>query len=71
MEIVIDPDRPVHESLPLGRWVSNLQCRDTRARVQVVIREQLVLSVTNMRNHMNVCSLVSDFLDAAVVRLIF
>ena len=67
MGMVIDPDRSVHGSLPSGRWVSSLQCRDTGARVQVVVREQLALSVTNTRSHMDVCSLVSDFLDTAVV----
>ena len=67
MGMVIDPDRPVHRSLPSNRWVSSLQCKNTGARVQVVVREQLVLSVTNMKSHMDVCSLVSDFLDAAVV----
>ena len=65
--MVIDPDRSVHRSLSSDRWISNLQCRDTGARVQVVVREQLALNVTNMRSYMDVCSLVSDFLDAAVV----
>ena len=67
MGMVIDPDRPVHGSLPSDKWVSSLQYRDIGARVQVVVREQLALSVTNTRSHMDVCSLVSDFLDAAVV----
>ena len=65
--MVIDPDRPVHGLLPSNRWVSSLQCKDTGVRVQVVVREQLALSVTNTRSHMDVCSLVSDFFDAAVV----
>ena len=67
MAMMIDPDRPVHRSLPSNKRVSSLQCSDTGARVQVVIREQLKLSVTNKRSHMDVCSLISDFLDAAVV----
>ena len=65
--MVIDLDRPMHGSLLSDRWISSLQYRDTGAKVQMVIREQLVLSVINTRNHMDVCSLVSDFLDAAVV----
>ena len=67
MEMVIDPDRSIHGSLPSDRWLSSLQCRDTRARVQVVVRELLALSVTNTRSHMDVYSLISDFFDAAVV----
>ena len=67
MGMVIDLDRSVHGSLSSDRWVSSLQCRDTGARVQVVVREQLALSMTKMISHMDVCSLVSNFLDAAVV----
>ena len=67
MEMVIDPDRSVHGSLSSNRWVSSLQCKDTGARVQVVVREQLALSVTNTKNYMDVYSLISDFLDAVVV----
>ena len=67
MRMVIDLDRPVHGSLPSNRLISSLQCKDTGARVQVVIREQLALSMTNTRSHMDVYSLVSDFLNAAVV----
>ena len=65
--MVIDPDRPVHGLLPSNRWISSLQYRDTGVRVQVVVREQLTLSITNMKSYMDVCSLVSNFLDAAVV----
>ena len=65
--MVIDLDRPVHRLLSSDKWVLSLQCRDTGARVQVVVREQLILNMTNTRSHMDVCSLVSDFLDAAVV----
>ena len=39
-------------------------------KVQMIVREQLVLSLTIMRNHLDVYSLVSDFLDAAVVWLV-
>ena len=65
--MVIDLNRSVHGSLLSSRWISSLQCKDTGAKVQVLVREQLALSVTNMRNHMDVCLLASDFLDAAVV----
>ena len=67
MGMVIDPDGSVYGSFSSDRWVSSLQCRDTRARVQVIIREQIVLSITNMRSYMDVCSLVNDFLDTALV----
>ena len=67
MEMVIDPDRSMHELLSSSRWISSQQCRDTGARVQVVVGVQLVLSVTNTRSHMDVCSFVSDLLDAVVV----
>ena len=67
MGMVIDPDRSVHRSLSLDRWISSLRCRDTEVKVQVIVREQLALSVTNMRSHIDVCSLVSDFLNAVVV----
>ena len=67
MGIMIDPDRLVHGSLSPSRWILSLWCRDTRAKVQVVVKEQLALSVTNTRSHLDVYSLVSDFLDAAVV----
>ena len=68
MEMVIDLDRLVHGSLSSSRWILSLWCSDVGARVQVVVREQqLALSMTNTRSHMDVCSLVSDFLDAAVV----
>ena len=69
--MVIDPDRSVHGSLPLDRWISSLWCSDTGARVQVIVREQLALSVTNTKSHMNIYSLISDFLDAAVILLVF
>ena len=65
--MVIDPNRPMHGSLLSDRWVSSLPCSDTRANVQVVVKEQVALSMTNTRSHMDVCSLVSDFLDAAVI----
>ena len=67
MGMVIDPDRPVHGSLPSDRWISSLQCNDTEARVQMVVREQLALSMTNTRSHIDVCSLISDFFYAIVV----
>ena len=67
MGMVIDLDRSVHGLLSSDRWISSLQCRDTGARVQMVVREQLALSVTNTRSYMDVCSLISDFLDVAVV----
>ena len=67
MGMMIDSDRPVHGSLPLDRWILSLQCKDTGVRVQMVVREQLALSVTNTRSHMDVCSLISDFLDATIV----
>ena len=65
--MVINLDRSVHGSLLSDRWISSLQYRDIGARVQVVVREQLALSATNTRSHMDVCSLVSDFLDTVVV----
>ena len=65
--MVIDSDRPVHESLPSDRWILSLWCSDTGAEVQVVVREQLTLNVTNTKSHIDVCSLVSDFQDATVV----
>ena len=52
MKMVIDPDRPVNRSLLSDKWVSSLWCSDTGVRVQVVVREQLALSVTNTRSHM-------------------
>ena len=65
--MVIDLDRSMHGSLSSDRWVSSLQYRDIGARVQVVVREQLALSVTNTRSQMDVCSYVSDFLNAVFV----
>ena len=67
MRIVIDLDRSVHGSLLLNRWISSLQCRDIGVRVQMVVREQLTQSMTNTKSHMDIFSLVSNFLDAAVV----
>ena len=51
----------------LDRWILSLQCGDTRVRVQMVVREQLALKMINMRNHLDVYSFISDFLDAIVV----
>ena len=67
MEMIINPDRIVHGSLSLDRWIMSLWCSDTGARVEVIVREQLALSVINTRSHMDVCSFVSNFLNAAVV----
>ena len=50
-----------------GRRVLDLRCKDTRMRVQVIVREQLTLSMTNMRNYLDVYSLVSSYLDTVVV----
>ena len=65
--MMIDIDRLVYGSLPSSRWISSLQCKDTGVRVQVVVREQQALSVTNTRSHMDVYAFVSDFLDATVI----
>ena len=65
--MMIDPDRPMHGSLFSDRWISSLWCRDTRMRVQIVVREQLALSMINTRSHIDVYSLVRDFLNATIV----
>ena len=45
----------------------SLQYRDTGVRVRMVVIEQLTLNMTNTRNHLDVYSLVSSYLDAAAV----
>ena len=55
MGMIIDPNRLVHGLLLSDRWVSSLQYKDTGAKVQVVVREQLALSMTNMRSHIDIC----------------
>ena len=51
----------------LDRRISSLQYGDIEMRVQVVVREQVTRSVTNLRNYLDVYSLINNFLDAAVV----
>ena len=67
MEMMIDLDRSVHGLLLSNRWISSLQCRDTGMKVRMIVREQLVLSLTIMRNHLDVYSLVSGYLAAVVM----
>ena len=54
----------------VDRWVSDLWCRDTRMKVQVVVRTTCI-EHNQHENHMDVYSLVSDLLDVVVVWVVF